>query len=52
MPIGNTNIHIQINVSEYINRLFSFLFCEFNRVASRNEGKNIILVRSTIQIPK
>jgi len=52
MPIGNTKIHIQINISEFINRLVSFLFCEFNRVTSWNEGKNIILVRSTFQIPK
>ena len=29
MPIGNTNIHIQINVSEFINKLVSLLFCEF-----------------------
>ena len=26
MPIGNANIHIQINVSELINKLVSFLF--------------------------
>ena len=32
MPIGNANIHIQINVSEFINKIVSFLFCEFNRV--------------------
>jgi len=30
----------------------SFLFCEFNRVARRNESKTIILVRSLFQIPK
>ena len=52
MPIGNANIHIQINVSEFINIIVSFRFCEFNRVTSRNEGKNIILVRSSFQIPK
>jgi hypothetical protein len=34
MPIRITNIHIQINVSVFINKLVSFLFCEFNRVAS------------------
>jgi len=51
MPIGNVNIHIQINVSAFINKLVSFLFCEFNSVSSWNEGKNIILVRSTLQIP-
>jgi hypothetical protein len=28
------------------------LFCEFNRVASWNEGKTIILVRSSFQIQK
>jgi len=50
MPIGNANIHIQIHVSEYINKLFSFLFCEFNRVTSWKEGKNIILEGSSSQI--
>ena len=34
MPIGNTNIHKQINVSEFIYKPGSFVFCEFNRVAS------------------
>jgi len=34
VPIGNTNIHIQINVSEFINKLVIFLFFEFNRVTS------------------
>jgi hypothetical protein len=29
-----------------------FAFCKSNRVASWNEGKTIILVRSSIQIPK
>ena len=52
MPIGNANIHIEINASGFIKKLVSFLFCEFNRVMSRKEGKNIILVRSSSQIPK
>jgi len=52
MPIGNINIHIKINVSESINRLVSFLFCEFNYVSSWNECKDIILVRSSFQFPK
>ena len=39
MPIGNANIHIKINVTVFINKLVSFLFCEFNRVTSWNEGK-------------
>ena len=43
MPIGITNIHIQINVSELINKIVSFLFWEFNGVASFNEGKTIFL---------
>ena len=43
MPIGNANIHIQINVSEFINKIVSFTFCEFNRVTCWNESKNIIL---------
>ena len=30
----------------------SFVFCEFKGVASKNEGKTIILIRSSIQIPK
>ena len=51
MPIGNANIHIQINVSEFINKLVSFLFSEFNRVTSRKEGKNIILERSSFKFP-
>ena len=41
---------IQINVSEFINKLVSFLFCEFNRVTSWNECKYIILERSSSQI--
>ena len=52
MPFGNANVHIQINVSEFINKLVSFLFCEFNRVTSWKEGKNIILERSSSQIAK
>ena len=39
MPIGNANIHIQIKVSEFIKKLVSFLFCEFNRVTSWKEPK-------------
>ena len=34
IEIGNVNIHIQINVSEFISKLVLFLFCEFNRVTS------------------
>ena len=30
----------------------SFLFCEFIRVTSWNDGKTIIFVRSSSQIPK
>jgi len=52
MPFGNTNIHIQIDVSELINKISLIVFCEFNRVASWNEGKTNILVRSSFQIPK
>ena len=52
MPIGNANIRIKINVSEFINEHVSFLFCEFNRITSWKEGKNIILERSSSQIPK
>ena len=52
MPIGKANIHTQINVSEFVNKLVSFLFSEFNRVTSWKEGKNIILERSNSQIPK
>jgi len=52
MQVGNASIHIQINVSEFINKLVSFLFWEFNRVKSWKEGRNIILERSTSQIPK
>jgi len=52
MPIGNANIHIKINVSEFINKLVSFLLCKFNRVTSLKEGKNIILERSSFQFAK
>ena len=52
MPIGNANIHIQIKVSDIINKLVSFMFCEFNRVTSWKEGKNIILEGSFSQIAK
>jgi len=52
VAIGNTYIHIQINESVLINIFVSFLFCEFNHITSCNEGKNIILVRSSFQIPK
>ena len=41
MPIGNANNHIQINVSEFIHKLVSFLFSEFNRVTSRKKQKYI-----------
>ena len=52
MPIGITNIHKQINVSEFINISVSFAFCELNRVARWNKGKIIMLLRSSFQIPK
>jgi len=39
MSIGNANIHIQINFSEFINKLVSFLLCEFNRVTGWKERK-------------
>ena len=39
MPIGNANIHIQINVSDFINKFVLFLFCEFNRLPSRKKKK-------------
>ena len=51
MPIGYANIH-KIIESELINISVSFAFCELNRVARWNEGKFIILVRSSFQIPK
>ena len=52
MPIGNANIHIQINGSGFINKFVSILFCEFIRVTRWKEGKDIILERSSSQIPK
>ena len=52
MPIGYTNIHIQINVSESFIKEVSFVFCELKIVASWNESKTIILVRLSIEIPK
>jgi len=52
MPIGHSNIHIHINVSELIKKSVSLVFREFNRIASRNKGKTIILVRSSFQIIK
>ena len=52
MPIGTKNIHKQINVLDFINKRDSLAFCELNRVARWNEGKTIILVRSSFQIPK
>ena len=39
MPIGNANIHILLNESEFINKCVSFLFWEFNRVTSWKELK-------------
>jgi len=51
----------QLEIQIFINKLMckrllinlvSFVFCEFKRVASWNEGKTIILVRSTFQIQK
>ena len=50
MPIGNANIHIQINVSEYINKLVSFLFCEFNRVREKYYFRTFIFSNSQIEI--
>ena len=54
MPIGNANIHIQINLSVFINKLVSFLFCEFKRVTSLKEGKkkfyNVHLLKLLIEI--
>ena len=35
----NANIHIQINLSEFINKFVSFLFCEFNPVTRRKKQK-------------
>ena len=39
MSIGITNIHKQINVSEFIYISNSFAFGELNRVAKWNEDK-------------
>ena len=52
MAFGDANIHKQINVSEFINKLVSFLFYEFNCVMIWKEGKNFILERSSPEIPK
>ena len=50
----------QFELPIYINKLMwqsslinsvSFVFCEFNRVASWNEGKTIILVRTSFKFP-
>ena len=50
----------QFDIPIFINKLMcqrslinsvSFVFCEFNRVASWNEGKSIILVGSSFQMP-
>ena len=48
IPISLYKLMCQISLKISL----SFLFCEFNRVASRNEGKTIILVRSLFQISK
>jgi len=50
MPMGNTNIHIQINVPDFIMNLSLYVFCEFNCVAIWNKGHSIIKVRSSFQI--
>ena len=51
----------QLEIPIFINKLMckrslmnwiSFVYCEFNRVVGWNEGKAIILVRSSFQIPK
>ena len=52
MPIGNININKQLMCQISLIKLISFVFCEFHRVASGNEGKTIILVRSSFRIPK
>ena len=39
MPIGNANIHKQINVSDFINKFVSFFFREFKRLTSRKKKK-------------
>jgi len=48
-------LEIQIFIYKFICQIslwisVSYVFCEFNRVASRNKGKSIILVRSSFQI--
>ena len=64
----NYNIYVrsklqvcQLEIPIFINKLMcqssliksvSFVFCEFIRVASWKEGKTIIIVRSSFQIPK
>ena len=53
MSIGNANIHIPLNVSEFNNKFVSFLFCEFNSVTSRKKQKifqNVHLLKSQIKI--
>ena len=50
MPIGNAKLHIQINVSELINKLVSFLFCEFNRVREKYYFRPFIFSNSQIEI--
>ena len=50
MPIGNANIHIQIDVTEYINKRVSFLFCEFNRVREKYYFRTFIFSNSQIEI--
>ena len=65
MPIGNTNIHIKINVSVFIEELKSTFFsltCYVlkrfvclgvsNRVSNWNKGRKIIFVCSILQICK
>jgi len=44
MPIGNTDIPIQVNISEFIMNLIVIMFCEFNRVESWNKDKTTIFV--------
>ena len=51
MRIGNANNHIQIKVSEFINKHFSFLFCEFNRVTSLKEGKILFKDVHLLKLP-
>jgi len=49
MPIVNTNIHIQINVTDFIMNLSFIWLCEINSVESWSKGK-IILVQSSYRI--